>query len=51
MVLPVCHSLASNNLHGGDNDMSSVIKLAEVLPSTSITLLKCAPQHLYTTLR
>ena len=45
------HSLANNALTNDGEDMSAILKLAEVLPSTSITSLKCAPRLLYTTLR
>ena len=36
------HSLAGNNITNYGKDMSAVIKLAEVLPQTSINSLKCA---------
>ena len=44
-------SLAYNDLTNHGEDLSALLKLAEILPSTSITSLKCAPRHLYTTLR
>ena len=42
-LTPPC-SLGVNYLTNGGKDMSAVLKLAEVLPSTSITSLKCAPR-------
>ena len=35
-------SLAKNNLASYGQDMSGVLKLAEALPQTEITSLKCA---------
>ena len=46
-LLCVPHSLADTHLTGiYGKDMSAALKLTEVLPSTSITSLECAPQHL-----
>ena len=41
-----CRSLAQNYLTNDGKDMSGVLKLAEVLPSTSITSLKYALAYL-----
>ena len=41
-------SLENNILTNYGKDMSAVLKLAEVLPSTSITSLECLPQLLWT---
>ena len=35
-------SLANNNLTNDGEDMTGVLKLAEALPQTKITVLKCA---------
>ena len=37
------HSLAKTNLTNHGQDMSGVLKLAEMLPQTKIESLKCAP--------
>ena len=39
-------SIADNNLTNFGDDMSGILKLAEMLPQTSLTSLKCAASRL-----
>ena len=43
---PCLHSLSDNNLTNYSQDMSSLLKLVEVLPQTKIESLRCGPAQM-----
>ena len=47
ILLPLARSLGSNNLTDYGEDMSGLLKLAEVLPQTKIESLGCAAAQVF----